>query len=164
MTPAEASGHPLPDNARRVGVLGQLPAGYAAEITRRFPELRLVTAGDDAIDVLIAWALDVPRVLEQIDRQPRLEWIHLRWAGVPSQVLEALGERTTIVTNGSGAHGPAIAEYVLCVTLAHYKRLHDMRAAQIRSVWLEPVRLRELRGSLAGIIGLGDLGTSIARL
>jgi phosphoglycerate dehydrogenase-like enzyme len=68
-----------------------------------------------------------------------------------------------MVTNGSGAHGPAIAEYVLGVILAHFKQLHRMRAAQLNAEW-QPLPMRELGGSRVGVIGLGDLGSSTARL
>jgi phosphoglycerate dehydrogenase-like enzyme len=46
----------------------------------------------------------------------------------------------------------------------HYKRFHEMRAAQLRSTWLPEFKIRELRGQTVGIVGLGDLGLSIARV
>jgi phosphoglycerate dehydrogenase-like enzyme len=74
-----------------------------------------------------------------------------------------MGDRPIPLTNGSGAHGPAIGEYVVGVLMAHLKGFLTMHAAQQRSEWLVDFKLRELRGQRVGIVGLGDLGGSIAR-
>ena len=116
------------------------------------------------VEALVAWEVDGPRIAEVIGRQAGLRWLHVRFAGVPPEVLVALEGHPAQLTNGSGAHGAAIAEYVLGVTLAHFKRLHDVRSAQVRRAWLAGQTVRELRGCVAGIVGLGDLGRSTARL
>jgi phosphoglycerate dehydrogenase-like enzyme len=103
-------------------------------------------------------------IVDYVQRAPSLRWIHLRWAGVPSPVVDALAGRSTLLTNGSGAHGVPIAEYVAGVVLQHFKRFEEMRAAQAQARWLAGFTFRELRGSRVGIIGLGDLGRSIARV
>ncbi len=56
-----------------------------------------------------------------------------------------------------------MAEHVVAVTLAHLKRLPALMAAQRTADWRPPVadELGELR---VGIVGLGDLGRSTARL
>jgi len=145
-----------------MGVLGEMPTDYAAELHRRFDCLAL-TGVDDAFDALVVWELDVPALVKLVEQHRALKWLHLRWAGVPRPVLQVVSEQT-LLTNGSGAHGPAIAEYVIGVMMAHYKGLFAMRSAQERGEWLREFRLRELRGQSVGIIGLGDLGLSIARV
>jgi phosphoglycerate dehydrogenase-like enzyme len=145
----------------RLGVVGLFGDPYATELTRRFPVVRVVDP--NACDALVVWDLDVPAVVRAIERQPELAWVHMRWAGVPAAVLGALDGRPAVLTNGSGAHGLAVAEYVAGVILAHYKGLPEMYTAQQRSEWLPGFQLRELRGSTVGILGLGDLGLSIAR-
>ncbi|HEY3059033.1 MAG TPA: D-2-hydroxyacid dehydrogenase, partial [Chloroflexota bacterium] len=128
------------------------------------PEVTLLPADGATIDALVVWDLDVALAVQAIEQHPTLQWVHLRWAGVPSEVLQALEGRDIPLTNGSGAHGVAMGEYVVGVVLAHYKRFHDMHAAQLRSEWIDGFGLRELRGQRVGIIGLGDLGGSIARV
>jgi phosphoglycerate dehydrogenase-like enzyme len=150
---------PMPDRRVRLGVLGELPPEYAKQLG----DVEIVPGDAEQMDALIAWELDVPGILAGLDRQHQLRWIHLRWAGVPHQVVDAVRGRSTVLTNGSGAHGAAIAEYVLGVVLWHYKRFGDMRQAQTESKWLRNLQLREVRGSLVGIVGLGDLGRSTAR-
>jgi phosphoglycerate dehydrogenase-like enzyme len=148
----------------RLGILGTMPDAYTRDLGRRFPDVELASAHDADYDVLVVWELDADAAVKLIEERPRLAWVHLRWAGVPAQVVHALGDRSTLLTNGSGAHGMAIGEYVVGVVLVHYKRFHEMRAAQQRSAWLAGFRIRELRGQTVGIIGLGDLGGSTARV
>jgi phosphoglycerate dehydrogenase-like enzyme len=145
----------------QLGVVGQLPEAYAAEIARRFPDVRVT---DDELDALVVWELDVAATVRLVEQHPGLRWVHMRWAGVPEQILKALGERPIPLTNGSGAHGVAIGEYVVGVIMAHYKGFLTMRAAQLRSTWLPDFKIRELRGQNVGVVGLGDLGLSIARV
>jgi phosphoglycerate dehydrogenase-like enzyme len=148
----------------RLGLLGQLHDEYIAQLAERCPGAIVRPAHDDDIDALVVWDLDVEVTVNLIERHPRLEWVHLRWAGVPPQVIEALRDRAIPLTNGSGAHGLAIGEYVVGVILAHYKGFLRMYAAQQLGEWLAGFRIREVRGQRVGIIGMGDLGGSIARV
>ena len=145
-------------------MVGTLDEAACAAIADRVPGIVLVDPQAAQVEALLAWDVDGPRIAELIGRQAGLRWLHLRFAGVPPEVLVALRDHPAQMTNGSGAHGVAIAEYVLGVTLAHFKRLHDLRSAQVRSTWLAGQTVRELRGTLAGVVGLGDLGRSTARL
>jgi phosphoglycerate dehydrogenase-like enzyme len=112
----------------------------------------------------VVWRQDVDEAVRLIEQHPNLQWVHSRWAGVPPRVIAALGDRPIPLTNGSGAHGPAIGEYVVGVIMMHLKGFLAMHAAQMRSEWLPEFKLRELRGQRVGIVGLGDLGGSIARV
>jgi len=147
-----------------MGILGELHPDYVTLLARRCPEVTVLPAEHAAIDALVVWDLDVALAVTAIEQHPQLEWVHLRWAGVPREVLAALDGRAIPLTNGSGAHGVAMGEYVVGVVLAHYKGLHEMHAAQLRSEWIHGFPMRELRGQRVGIVGLGDLGGSIARV
>ena len=146
----------------RVALVGQLSPDQFQTVRQR-ANVDLVDSTDFTADGLVAWAIDVDAIVAYLRRASRLRWVHVRWAGVPKPVLEALDGRETVLTNGSGAHGVAVAEYVLGVILQHFKRFETMRVAQLESRWLTKFSFRELRGSRAGIVGLGDLGGSIAR-
>jgi phosphoglycerate dehydrogenase-like enzyme len=87
----------------------------------------------------------------------------MRGAGVPNDLLATLRPYPTVLTNGSGAFGRPVAEYVVGAILAFYKRLANMSALQARHEWAD-LTLRELGGRTVGIIGLGDLGATVARL
>ena len=103
-----------------------------------------------------------PELLEQADS---LKWIHTRSAGVNSLRFDELARRRIIVTNSSGAHGVPIAENFLALMLAFATGLHRLFHAQNRRSW-DPEPAREARFELEGqtllVIGLGDLGATLA--
>ena len=150
-------------SARRLGVIGALAAEDAARLAE-IAGISLVAPDAPPLDALIAWDQDVAAIARHVHAHTTLAWVHLRWAGVPPEVLGALRGRSTVLTNGSGAHGVPISEYVVATLLQHLKRLPEMREAQREGKWLAGYTVRELRGLTAGIIGLGDLGRSTARL
>jgi phosphoglycerate dehydrogenase-like enzyme len=156
--------HPRDGSKPRLGVVGTMDGPYLSEMVARFPVIEIVPAGDGDLDALLMWQLDAAAVVDAVARHPGLRWVHLRWAGVPAAVLEAMRTHPAVLTNGSGAHGLAVAEYVAGVILAHYKGFRALYAAHDRAEWLVDFRLRELRGACVGIVGLGDLGGSIARV
>jgi phosphoglycerate dehydrogenase-like enzyme len=53
---------------------------------------------------------------------------------------------------------------VVAVVLAFYKDLFAMRALQARREWSSSFAVRELRGQTVGLVGLGSIGGSTARL
>lgn len=149
-----------------VRVLGAQPRAVAA-IAAAWPDAEIVAdaACDRAVAVL---AFDVPpqELVRCVSVAPARLWLHTIWAGLPDglvDVLAGLARDGLVVTNGAGAHGCAVAEHVLALLLAHYKRLPAVLAAQREHRW-DPQQARELRGQTVGLVGLGDLGRSIARL
>lgn len=149
-----------------VQALGDLGVSRARAIHERFPGVHVSTEAMAApADALLAWELEEGTLREVLERSPDLAWMHLRWAGVPAwlvHVLEPYPE--LILTNGSGAHGAPIAEFVVGGLLAFSRRLFELRELQQRAEWAAPFRSIELRGRTAGILGLGDVGGSIARV
>jgi phosphoglycerate dehydrogenase-like enzyme len=94
-----------------------------------------------------------------------LQWIHTRSAGVNSLPFEELAGRGVRVTNSSGAHGIPIAENTLAMMLAFAAGLHLLIPLKSRREWNpESVRNRkfELEGQTLLVIGLGDIGTTLA--
>jgi phosphoglycerate dehydrogenase-like enzyme len=91
---------------------------------------------------------------------PSVRWVHVFAAGVDGFPFDALGER--LLTCSRGASAPAIAEFTLASMLEFEKRLSE--------VWItaEPERwgtasLGGLRGRTLAVVGLGAIGTAIAR-
>jgi phosphoglycerate dehydrogenase-like enzyme len=144
----------------RLRILGRPEDGVRARIAAADVEL-VEQDGPPGLDAVFGWEPDVDAVLATLRAHPRLPWVHMRWAGIPRALLEGMAPYPTILTNGSGAHGPAMAESVLGMVLAHYKQHADLRAHQLRAEWA-PRYLAELRGQTAGLVGLGDLGGAIA--
>lgn len=99
---------------------------------------------------------------------PRLRLAQVAGAGYDSIATEALPPGAVLATTSH--HGPAIAEYVIMAALALTRDLlgedRALRSGHWRSVFHNPraqvhPSLRSLR---MGIVGLGEIGGSIARL
>lgn len=152
----------------RVGLIGDPGPARTARIAETFPDVDFSGPADverdEILTALLLWSLDVDSAVTLLARYPTISWVHLANAGVPRELLGALYGRDVTLTNGSGAHAPALAEFVVAALLAFTKRLPDLRRAQEAARWDGAIRVRELRGQTVGIIGLGDIGRATARL
>jgi phosphoglycerate dehydrogenase-like enzyme len=95
----------------------------------------------------------------------RLRWVHFRRVGIGAPILQLFDAFPGVqLTNGSGASGIAVAEHVLAVLLALYKRLPEAYDNQRRRAWAREFNVSELHQQTACIIGLGDIGRNVARV
>jgi len=101
-----------------------------------------------------------------LDAAPRLRWVQARSAGVDHLPLNALAAHGILLTNGSGAHGVPIAESILALMLAFAIRLPTLIEGQRRREWgygdVYDEKF-ELDGQTLLVIGLGDIGGTLAR-
>jgi phosphoglycerate dehydrogenase-like enzyme len=97
----------------------------------------------------------------------RLRWVQGTAAGTGEQ-LKAAGltrdelKRVT-VTSASGVHVGPLAEFCLLGLLALTKGLPHLRSAQRAHRW-DHYPVAELRGATLLVLGLGSIGTEVARL
>lgn len=98
----------------------------------------------------------------------RLKWIHSPAAGIGSMLSAAMIAGPIVLTNSRGNHAEAIAEHVIGVVLALYRKLPEAFRHQAARHWAhaemtggEPLRL--IRGSVFGVVGPGGIGSTIAR-
>jgi phosphoglycerate dehydrogenase-like enzyme len=89
-----------------------------------------------------------------------IRWVHALGAGVDGFPLAEMGDR--IVTCSRGASAVPIAEWVLAVMLAHEKQLPEMWLSAPPERW-SSASLGTLAGRTVGIVGLGAIGTEVAR-
>lgn len=89
-----------------------------------------------------------------------LELFGCVFAGTDHLPMESLRAQEVIVTNGSGVHGPNIAEYVLGSIIALTHRFDIGRQRQRRREWRHYVT-NEVYKDTVTIIGLGAIGTAI---
>ena len=141
-------------------------------VCRIAPDCRVIPLGPDGevteplegADVLfLRWGLSPEATRRLLARVPNLRWIHTISAGVDHLLFPELRESDAILTNASGVFNIPIAETVMAYILAVVKRLPEFWAHQREHRW-EKLPLRELRGLTVGIVGMGDIGTEVARL
>lgn len=93
-----------------------------------------------------------------------LRWVQAGTAGV-ERWLNLLGERDVILTNARGAHGTPMAELILGQMLAFATGLHTLLRARPGDPEPKKRALQEkfeLAGQTLCVVGLGDIGGSLA--
>jgi glyoxylate/hydroxypyruvate reductase A len=108
-------------------------------------------------DVIYGWK--VPIAL--YPRAARLSWLHAMGAGVDWVLVPGFPEHVT-VTRVPGVFGPWMREYVLGHCLAITQRLATYRGFQRTASWREDVIPERLAGKTMVVVGLGDIGRTVA--
>jgi phosphoglycerate dehydrogenase-like enzyme len=115
----------------------------------------------DALETAeVVLALDLP--LDVTTLAPRLRWVQAYGAGI-GQLVRVLGGSGVRLTTAAGVSSNAIAEFVLARLLQIVKRLRDLDEQQRKRVW-SPLHGGTLGGQTMLLIGLGQIGTELARL
>lgn len=91
-----------------------------------------------------------------------LRWIQLASAGA-DRILRANPPEGVTITNVSGLHATPIGEWVLSFFLMHAKQMPHAFDLQRRASW-ERYGVTNVRGSTVAVIGLGAIGSEVARL
>jgi len=135
-----------------------LPPEIDAEAARQRLDAALAET-----EVLYGFVPSPEGARELLVRAPRLRWFQAASAGVDRLREGGFLERQVVVTNSSGVHATPIGEYVLMVMLMFAKGAHRLLRAQAERRWtrLPPT---ELRGRTVGVVGMGHIGTEVARL
>jgi phosphoglycerate dehydrogenase-like enzyme len=148
-----------------------IPPGHVARLAREFPTHAFLHArSDDEAAPLLAGV--EAAFSGQIDRElllaaPRLRWIHSPAAGVGSMLYPEMLARDVVLTNSRGMSADTIAEHIVGVTLALFRRLPLAIRRQAERRWAqdeisEPPSNRMLSGSRVLIVGFGAIGSATA--
>lgn len=146
----------LPDQ-NAVDLLGTVPDGVEVIVWDGCGER------PDRLEETTFW---VPQVedAENLDAKftamPRLEVVQLTSAGV-EDVLGHVPDGVTLC-DARGVHGSAVAELVLTLVLASFRRLPHFLDAQRQGRW-DLVESDDLSGKKVLVVGAGDLGEQTAR-
>jgi phosphoglycerate dehydrogenase-like enzyme len=100
------------------------------------------------------------------DLAPQLKWVQSTSAGIGQFVHRMNYARRlpdTVFTTASGVHAQPLAEFCIMTMLAFTKGLPRMMRDQARKHW-ERYAGTDLCGRTLGIVGVGKIGTEVARL
>ena len=126
----------------------------------RAPEERLRLAPE--AEVWFGWGLS----REVFAAAKKLRWIQVTSAGVDRLLFDELRRSDVIVTNARGVYSIPIAEQVLAMMLAFARQLPTCIREQSRGRWAGSVvggKPVVLAGKTCVVLGLGDIGTEVAR-
>jgi phosphoglycerate dehydrogenase-like enzyme len=134
------------------GLRGLLPEGEQAVVCER----RSAVPADAQVLVMLLHDPDTVREL----LVPSIVWAHVLGAGVDRFPFDALDGRP--LTCSRGAASIAIAEWVLAVMLAFEKSLPESWVDAAPEHW-NIAGLGGVAGKTVGLVGLGAIGTEVAR-
>ncbi|MFP4199527.1 MAG: D-2-hydroxyacid dehydrogenase [Halanaerobium sp.] len=144
-----------------------LPAGAETEINQLDSklELNLVDSSKDYLplleeaEIVFGW----PKT-DLVKKAKNLKWLHLPSAGVDRYANQEIYQNQSILlTNSSGVYGKPIAEHVFSMIMAHNRNLIDYAYDKKEKKWQRKNEIKDFFNSTVGILGLGDIGSTIAK-
>ncbi|GHU79872.1 dehydrogenase [Clostridia bacterium] len=95
---------------------------------------------------------------------PKLRWIHVPSAGIEAYLKsEEIASGRIILTNSRGVYGEPISSHILALFLSMQRQLHLLRDCQHERRWAPQMPLKEFLGSTVLILGMGDIGSTLAK-
>jgi glyoxylate/hydroxypyruvate reductase A len=143
-----------PEGSKAYADAVRLPRGVRLAVCATPAEAMAVA---DEINVIYGWKF--PQ--ELYVRAPRLTWIQVMGAGV-DWVLAGPLPPGVVITRVPGVFGPWMREYVVGWCAWVTQRMELYRAAQREQRWIEEVLPDRLLGKTMTVVGLGDIGSTIA--
>ena len=148
-----------------------IPATSVARLQDQFPHHRILHArsDDEALDLIgdaeIAFMAEARP--SHLEAARHLAWIHSPAAGIGGMLFPSMVESPVVMTNSRGISTDTIAEHVLAVTLAMFRKLPLVWQRQAAREWAQSAvladpPLRTIAGARVLIVGLGSIGAATA--
>jgi phosphoglycerate dehydrogenase-like enzyme len=149
-----------------------LPAQYVERIRVFSPRVRVQQSRkrEEAlalvrdVDILLAGFFS----LELFKAARRLKWIQTLFAGVDRFLYPEVVKSSVVITSASGVNSIAVSEHVIGMMLCLNRKLHLFMRNQTERKWKTSdadltFQMDELSGKTAGLVGLGHIGSEIAK-
>lgn len=130
------------------------PLGYPVRIFSSVP------SEEELKDCEILFGIFPPDILQ---KAASLKWLQTPSAGVEQFVKKELYPHPIRLTNAAGAYGTAISEHLLTCTLMLLRRMGEYYVQQENQLWQSVGRVKSVFGSVATVVGLGDIGSNYAK-
>ncbi|TAJ98865.1 D-2-hydroxyacid dehydrogenase [bacterium] len=148
----------------RVWIRVKIPNEELRALEREFPNVYFLlhengTRDPGQIDAVFT---EEPLADDLVTRMPKLRWLHVTWGGANVYLTPAVKGHPIEVTGSKGIHGRSFSEFAIACIFALAKKLPQCWENQRRKKW-ERVEPEELEGKTLGILGLGTVGSELAR-
>ena len=148
-------------------IFHQIPEPHRLEIEKVCPEHKVIICTQrqslydhlPAAEVLITFKMDQ----DMLQNAPRLKWVQSFSTGVDNLPLAQLHQKNIILTSTRGIHRIQMAEYAIAAMINLARNWPQMFHNQVNCRWDRKVSQNEIYGAWLGILGLGDIGSEIAR-
>jgi phosphoglycerate dehydrogenase-like enzyme len=149
------------------------PPWVLKELQERFPQLRVVHPGTpedlsrELHDAEVAIGSTLPPL--ELARAGQLKWVHSPAAAVHQFMVPEFIASPARLTNGREVFGETVGEHVIALILALARQLPVCLRFQAQKVWGQQLlwnsnaRPRTIAGATLGLVGLGAIGSAVAR-
>jgi phosphoglycerate dehydrogenase-like enzyme len=150
-------------------VVSRADSAVLTRLRAAAPGVEVVAAADgDALAEQLASAQVVIGLCsaEMLAAAPELRWIQTWWVGVEGCVsVPGLSERGIVLTNTQRTSAIPIAEHAVAMMMALARGLPAYARSQHSATWQDSdgPTVRELTGATVLVVGLGGIGTEVAR-
>jgi phosphoglycerate dehydrogenase-like enzyme len=145
-----------------------MPEIFIEEMRSDYPSDSVVICNDNAelmnelpdADVLFGLRF----TQDMLDSAKQMKWVQSLSAGIDQMPLENMAKRGVLLTNGRGIHKIHMTEYAIASMIMMARNFHVMSKNQFKGSYDRNVSQGQIHGATVGIIGLGSIGTEIARI
>lgn len=109
----------------------------------------------------VLFGFRLPR--DVLKRAPHLKWAQMMSAGVERFLDADMVKSPVVITNASGLAAVPISEWVVCVMLMFAKQFPRYSELKMEKRW-ERFSSAVLSGKTLGLVGVGQIGSEVARL
>jgi phosphoglycerate dehydrogenase-like enzyme len=140
------------------------------DIKQEFPEITFefykgMKAAEEAFyecDIFLTYGDDLTE--QHVKKSNQLKWIMLMSAGLEKMPLKAIEEKGVMVTNARGIHKIPMAEFTIGSMLQWVKQTKALLENEKEQLWDRKLQMEELCEKTVLILGVGAIGSEIARL
>lgn len=167
----ESSTDPRTEHTRLSVLIGEdIGPANLTRLRREFPQVDIHFCLDETSFVRIStqahiiFSKSFPAAA--LAHSPNLRWVQAGTAGVERLLRAGLPARQVQITNATGAHGVPIGELILSMMLAFATGINTLIRGQATRTDLRraiPNTKFELAGQTLCVIGLGDIGGTLAQ-
>ena len=154
----------------KVVVTGLFGDGFEESLVSEFADVDFVFVSSDedqAREIEDADALMGSPSREVFRAARRLRWMHCPGTGIDKlTAIPEVVDSDVVLTNARGPHAAPMADHVMGMCIAFAHRTNEMVLDQQARMWDTSKYDRsfvEMEGSSMGIVGLGDIGSAVAR-
>lgn len=151
-----------PVSAKGIALLQQRPEFEVEVLPKRLSEDELLPLVKDVAALVVRSETKVSRKI--IEAAPALRVVGRAGVGVDNVDVEAATERGVVVMNTPGGNTVSTAELTFTMLLSLARKVPQAYASMVDGKWdRKQFQGTELAGKTLGVLGLGRIGTEVAR-
>ncbi len=151
-----------PVSPKGISLLQQRPEFEVIVLPQRLPEAELLPKVNDVAAMVVRSETKVTRRV--IEAAPKLRVVGRAGVGVDNVDVDAATEHGVVVMNTPGGNTVSTAELTFTMILSLARKVPQASASMAAGQWdRKKFQGRELSGKTLGVLGLGRIGSEVAR-